>query len=406
MINDLDGTSTEFEDEGEEQDEAEFLKPGAVTAVVSGTDWTTETIVSQLKKKNIQLNPRFQRRDAWKTERKSKFIESLILGLPIPQIVLAESKDKPGRFIVLDGKQRLLTILQFWGLGEGDNNGYSLTGLPIRKDLNGTNFAEMSSKSKFTSDFDALCNRAIRTMVILNWKDTEFLHTVFLRLNTGSVNLSPQELRQALLPGTFTNYIDDAASSSKSLQRLLGTTKPDPRMRDIEILARYFAFNFFATEYPGRMKKFIDNAFGTFNENWKDYEPKLATAFMEFEKGVEALIGIFGERVAVKPTSKQFNRAIFDALIYFHSQPQIRTALRTKKAEVTRAYSHLFNRGSKFVKAIESDTAGAPNTQARLEIWASELSRISGDAIKAPKIPLSSAKPSPRKTTPSKKPKA
>src|SRR4051812_41918067 len=108
---------TEFDTDVDEQDVAEELSAGSNAAVVTGTDWTTETVVSQLKKGNIQLTPRFQRRDAWKKDRKSRFIESLIVGLPIPQIVLAESKSERGKFIVLDGKQRLLALLQFWGFG-------------------------------------------------------------------------------------------------------------------------------------------------------------------------------------------------------------------------------------------------------------------------------------------------
>src|SRR5215471_13803211 len=199
----------EFDDESDDQDVAEQLPPGSTAAVVSGTDWTTETVVSQLKRKNIQLNPRFQRRDAWRRDRKSRFIESLIVGLPIPQIVLAESKTDRGKFIVLDGKQRLLAILQFWGLGEGENNGYALSGLTLRGDLTKRSFTDLSTDANYEADYNALCNQAIRTVVIRNWKDTNFLHTVFLRLNTGSVNLSPQELRQALLPGSFSNYIDD-----------------------------------------------------------------------------------------------------------------------------------------------------------------------------------------------------
>lgn len=82
--------------------------------VVSGSDWTTATILDQLLRNNIQLTPRFQRRDAWDITLKSRFIESLILGFPVPQIVLATSQEQ-GKFIVLDGKQRLLTILQFYG---------------------------------------------------------------------------------------------------------------------------------------------------------------------------------------------------------------------------------------------------------------------------------------------------
>jgi len=377
----------EFEDESDEQDVAEQLKPGTIAAVVSGTDWTTETIVSQLKKGNIQLNPRFQRRDAWKLDRKSRFIESLIVGLPIPQIVLAESKSDRGKFIVLDGKQRLLSILQFWGLGQGANNAYTLSGLTLRGDLKQKSFVDLSSKPTYRPDFDELSNRPIRTMVIRNWKDTNFLHTVFLRLNTGSVNLSPQELRQALLPGPFSDYIDDAAAQSAGLQKLLGLVGPDSRMRDIEILARFLAFRFFAETYPGRMKKFLDNTFEAFNQQWNAYKPKVEAATSDFEKGVTELMKVFGNDVARKPSSLAFNRAIFDALIFFHSQSSVRTELKSKRSQVKKAYDNLFVPGSGFVKAIESDTAGAPNTLARLRIWAGELSRIGGRTFSAPKIP-------------------
>jgi hypothetical protein len=64
--------------------------------IVAGTDWTTATILDQLVRENIQLNPRFQRRDAWDIIRKSRFIESIFLGFPIPQIVLA-SQEKTGK---------------------------------------------------------------------------------------------------------------------------------------------------------------------------------------------------------------------------------------------------------------------------------------------------------------------
>ena len=380
----------EFEDESEEQDVAEQLAPGSVAAVVTGTDWTTETIVSQLERGNIQLNPGFQRRDAWKVDRKSRFIESLIVGLPIPQIVLAESKTERGKFIVLDGKQRLLSILQFWGAGEGDNNAYSLSALTLRADLKKKSYADLSSDSAHQDDYNALCNQPIRTVVIRNWKDTDFLHTVFLRLNTGSVKLSPQELRQALLPGPFAKYIDNAAAQSIAVQRLLGLDGPDPRMRDIEILARFLAFRFFAAVYPGRMKRFLDNTFGEFNSNWTQHEPRVALALADFEKGVTELLAVFEGNVARKPTSNQFNRAIFDSLIYFHSQARVRTALRSKRARAKKAYQDLFTANSGFLKAVESDTAGAPNTSARLRIWAESLSRVAGQTFGAPSIPLAS----------------
>lgn len=381
-------SEVQFADEADEQDVAEQLPRGATAASVSGTDWTTETIVSQLQRGNIQLNPRFQRRDAWARDRKSRFIESLILGLPIPQIVLAESKDDRGKFIVLDGKQRLLSILQFWGLGEGENNAYALAALTLRPDLKRHTFEDLSTSAEFEPEFNALCNQPIRTIVIRNWKDTDFLHTVFLRLNTGSVALSPQELRQALLPGKFSDYIDDTAADSPGLRELLGSDGPDPRMRDIEILARFLAFRFYAAEYPGRMKEFLDATFKKFNQTWNAMAEDVRRAVADFEAGVKALIGIFGDNVARKPDSRQFNRAIFDALIYYHSQPRIRKATGGKTQKIRDAYQSLFSPNSKFVVAVESDTAGAPNTAMRLRLWAEALAEATGSNITPPKIPV------------------
>lgn len=383
----------EFEGEGEEQDVAEDLSQTTGVAVLSATDWTTETVVSQLERQNIQLNPKFQRRDAWQPDRKSRFIESLVMGLPIPQIVLAESKKERGKFIVLDGKQRLLSILQFWGLGDGPNNKYALTGLTLRKNLKGVTYADLKSKSEWEDDFNALVNQSIRTVVIRNWRDSDFLHTVFLRLNTESVTLSPQELRQALLPGEFTTFVDDASANSKPIRDLLGLDRPDPRMRDIEILARFLAFRFFADIYPGRMKAFLDDTFERFNSDWKEREDSVKEAVVEFEEGVNSLIETFNDGVAQKPGSRQFNRAIFDALIYFHSQPTVRRALKGKNAKVKAAYQTLFRDSTGFLQAIERDTAGAPNTATRLRTWAKSLSRIAGHKIAPPEIPVAATNP-------------
>jgi hypothetical protein len=381
-------SEVDFADEQDELDVAEQLPRKQVAAVVSATDWTTETVVTQLKRGNIQLNPRFQRRDAWKRDRKSRFIESLIVGLPIPQIVLAEAKGERGKFIVLDGKQRLLAILQYWGIGTGPNNRYALSGLTLRDDLKRKTFSDLSTDPDLEDDYNALVNQAVRTVVIRNWKDSNFLHTVFLRLNTGSVTLSPQELRQALLPGLFSDFVDDAASGSKGLQALLGLEEPDPRMRDIEILARFFAFRFFADNYPGRMKQFLDDTFETFNEDWSHYETLVQKAQADFEAGVEELINTLGDDVARKPGSRQFNRAIFDALIFFYSQASVRTALGGKRAKVKAAYNRLFETDSGFVQAVESDTAGAPNTAARLKIWGAALGEIVGKTLPLPQIPV------------------
>ena len=180
---------------------------------VTGTDWTVETIINQIRKGNIQLDPSFQRRDAWNNKVKSKFIESLFLGLPIPQIILAEHKDKKGKFIVIDGKQRLLSLKQFV-LPDSNDKELKLSSLDILSQFNHMTYADIE-QGMFYDDIDAFNNQTIRTVVIKNWKNVEILYLLFLRLNTGSVKLSPQELRQALYPGSFIEFVKDKDSESK-----------------------------------------------------------------------------------------------------------------------------------------------------------------------------------------------
>ncbi len=344
-------------------------------AVLHGTDWTTETIVGQLKRGNIILNPSFQRRDAWTRLQKSRFVESLIIGLPIPQIVLAESKTNRGQFIVLDGKQRLLSILQFWGLGEGDKNGYALTGLEVLTELNRLKYAHLESGEEYRDLFNALQNQPIRTVVIRNWPNIDFLHTVFLRLNTGSVKLSPQELRQALFPGPFSDWVDTASAKSLGIKRLLNLKDPDYRMRDIEILARFLAFRFYVNGYGGRMKNFIDSAFETFNKNWKEIMGPVELALEDLEAAIAVLIEVFGNDVARKPNSRPFNRAIFDFLTFYAQRAEVREKMGSNRVGVLKAYNELFL-DTDFRAAVERDTASVPNTALRLSRWGQKLNTL------------------------------
>jgi hypothetical protein len=353
-------------------------------AVVFATDWTTETVVSQLRKGNILLNPRFQRRDAWDKARKSRFIESLILGLPIPQIVLAEDRDARGRYLVLDGKQRLLSLLHFWGLGEGAKKAFSLSGLEVRRNLTGKKYQDLEFDAHHSDDLRALQNQPIRTVVIRNWPNQDFLHLVFLRLNTGSVTLSPQELRQALFPGRFSNYVDDRAVQSESLKKLLKLKEPDYRMRDVELLARHLAFVNFIEEYSGRMKQFLDDTFNTINEEWQSREGEVKEQVDQFEEAVNALISIFSiDKVARKPGSKVLNKAIFDALVFYLRDPEIRRAAVANAPKVLESYDNLVQSDRELVSAVERDTASVQNTVLRLARFGDNLaSAISVDFVR------------------------
>lgn len=250
----------------QEEDISGLNKLDLSNMAISGTDWTADTIVNQIRKGNILLSPYFQRRDAWSPKMKSRFIESLFLGLPIPQIILAENKDKKGTYIVIDGKQRLLSLQQFV---EGNEEGkkLKLVGLEVKEKLNKMTYDDIQN-SEYCDEIDAFNNQTIRTVVVKNWPSVEVLYLLFLRLNTGSVKLSPQELRQALYPGKFIDYVNSVSSTCDELKKMLNIKKPDFRMRDVEILIRYFSFAMFAKDYSGSMQQFLDNSCNKLNKTW------------------------------------------------------------------------------------------------------------------------------------------
>nr|WIE92518.1 DUF262 domain-containing protein [Mesorhizobium sp. WSM4875] len=343
-------------------------------AVLYASDWTVETVVSQLTRRNIDLNPRFQRRDAWGMKSKSRFIESIVLGLPIPQIVLAEKPGQRGQFIVLDGKQRLLSLLQFTGNAEeGPNNGFALSGMEARADLNRLRYTQMEQNADRVDDLNAFLNHTIRTVVIRNWPNTNFLHLVFLRLNTGSVKLSPQELRQAMVPGPFSDFIDDRAMASEQVRVLLSRETPDPRMRDVELMVRYVAFSWYLNMYAGRMKEFLDETCILLNQQWPDLQAQLVDHINEFNQAVDCLVQVFGaDRIARKDGSRSFNRAIFDVLVFYASDATIRAAMIANPQPVRDAYAEVLA-DDRFSAAIESDTAGIPHTFDRFQAWGNAL---------------------------------
>ena len=357
------------------------LEVSLTNAVVTATDWTTETILSQLKRGNIELAPRFQRREAWTDSRKSAFIESLFMGLPIPQIVLAERRDRRGTYIVVDGKQRLLSIRRF-GVEETDEEFHPLTlvGLKTRKDLNGESWIKLKDNSKFYEDISAYENQTIRTVVVRNWPDESFLYLVFLRLNTGGVPLSPQELRQALHPGPFTDFIDEHALESASLQRALGLSGPDFRMRDVEILLRFFAFAKLIHQYRGNLKDFLDGTSKHFNGEWSTRQSDIENLAKQCDDAIDRTIEVFGEHAFRRWVSVRFegrfNRAVFDIMTYYFRDSETGKLAAENAVQVIETFKRLCETDREFVDSIRVTPKTTKATFTRLQTWGVALGEI------------------------------
>jgi hypothetical protein len=358
-------------DQGESELDATPPIEGFV-ASVSGTDWTVETLVNQMRKGRIDLDPSFQRRNAWLDNRKSKLIESILLGFPIPQIVLAEKAGSRGQYFVLDGKQRLLALRQYFAEPDEERDAtfshLKLSGLEVLTELNGTTVRELEATRP--DSFSALENSTVRTVVLSNWNSEALLLSLFLRLNTGSVALSPQELRQALIPGPFMQWIDRESGRAKPLQELLGIEHPDRRMVDAELLLRHTAFTSSPLEYRGNLKSFLDDTSRLMTSEWQQREPKLGVALDDFTAGLQAGRDAMGGRFCRKWTGtgsapgegkweRALNRAVFDVQAYSLSIPEVRAAFSEHIDDIIHGFQHLCVTDESFVRSISATTKTA-----------------------------------------------
>lgn len=364
----------EFDISLDEQQESEgdlTLSPAAVSdAVLFNTDWTVETIFRQIEKGNINLDPKFQRREAWSNERKSKLIESILCNYPIPNVVLAEDKQRKGKYIVIDGKQRLTAIFGFFG------NENALEKLSVRADLNGSKFEDLQNLNG--DEVSTLENYPIRTIIIRNWLDEDYLYSVFYRLNSGSLPLSPQELRKALHGGKLLEVIDSYINNSAPFKAIFGA-KPDPRMRDVEIVLRFVAFDLFYEKYDGNLKRFLDNTVTSFDADWGQKERLATESLQRFDNALIRTFEIFGENAFKKWNGEKYerraNRAVIDIMSRFFS-PIMQSLSDTQRTSLEEAFKAECTDNEQFRNSIERTTKTPTAVRVRHMVWGEAVAKI------------------------------
>lgn len=354
----------------QQEDENDLLGSISYTdSIIMNTDWTIETLFLQISKGNIDLEPAFQRRSAWDNIRKSRLIESIIVGMPVPNIVLAENKLHRGRFIVIDGKQRLLSIKDFF------DNSLILKGLDIRQDLNGK-----SKSTILTEDKEFLENSTLRSSLIKNWKDDSFLYAIFYRLNSGSLPLSPQELRKALIGGKLISKIENYVNGSRNFQNIFGVI-PDRRMRDSELVIRYIAFYKNYERYDGNLKNFLDYVTHEYEVKITSNSDDLEEIFQILDSALNTAFMIFETTTFKKWTGDKFehsiNRAVFDCIVRFFSDEKVCERSLHIKDDIVSGFKEICL-DQNFKNAIEKTTKSVEATHNRIDLWGTKLASLIG----------------------------
>jgi Protein of unknown function DUF262 len=333
-------------------------------------DWTVETIYNQIKQGNIEINPKFQRRNAWTDEKRSRLIESLILKLPVPSIVLAESHTEKNKFVVLDGKQRLLTIAGFI-----DHEKYKYWDRPVLRDLklkaelNGMT-VELLSQEVNIDNNRAFQNSDIRCTVVFNQSTDDILYQIFYRLNSGAVPLSMQELRQSLRKGEFSDFLMESTETTGPIHRVLGIDQPDKRLIDAEILLKYISNRSSLVEYSGNLKKFLDDNLVKLNKNWLSKEVEIKELFTQFNSGIERLAGLIGnDNIGRYSSESRFNRNVFDVQIFYFSQLLDEDIKPESNSKYIAGFEQLSKSNSEFRKSLTSSTNTKKNFTTRFECF-------------------------------------
>ena len=319
-----------------EEDEEESSDSGLYEITASPNDFNISTIFSFIESGAVRI-PNFQRNYVWDIQRASRLIESILIGLPIPQIFLYE--ESRNKFQVIDGQQRLLSIYYFmkhrFPRKEKRNElrrlfdqhgripdeyrdddqyfqNFNLR-LPRRvptdepNRFDGLNYGTLGD---YHTTFDL---RTIRNVIIRQnfpRDDMSSVYEIFFRLNTGGVNLTPQEIRTSLYHSKFYDLLTKLNIDPR-WRRFTGMTEPDVRMKDMEILLRAFAMVVGLERYKRPMTRFL-NAFSqeckNLNEEEIRYYGDLFDSFLNSSTNLED--SVFLTRRG------QFNISLFEAVFY------------------------------------------------------------------------------------------
>lgn len=319
-----------FDDYSDDEDDSQ-IDEYDITA--SPNDFNVLTLFSFIESGAVKI-PGFQRNFVWDRVRSSKLIESLIMGIPVPQLFLYEQARN--KFLVIDGQQRLMTIYYFlkrrFPRKERrvelrtifDNHGmipedvladdayfedFKLKlseKLPNSKNrFNGLNYATLGD---YKTQLDL---RAIRNIVVKQnapSDDDSSIYEVFNRLNTGGVNLRPQEIRTSMYHSKFYDMLY-RVNQNERWRVILQDPEPDIHMKDIEVMLRGLAMLIDGEKYAPSLVRFL-NQFSRKCESHTDEQNKiLEDILLSFIEASSDLPG----NMFINPKSNRFNLALFEA---------------------------------------------------------------------------------------------
>ena len=349
---------------GEDEPDPDELPVRDRKVITQPYDSVIETLVEQIKSGTIFIRPlserpRFQRNYVWSDQIASKLVESIILNVPIPRCYLSQNEEM--ELDVIDGQQRLYSIYRFF------ENQFRLKNLEILTEINGLAFHQLSTKMQ-----RQLKTHTLRCVVITNQSHPEIRFDVFERLNTNTVPLNAQELRNCIYRGALNDFLGEAAQNEQWL-KIIGRKEPDKRLRDEEVVLRFLAFETKGlASYRTPLKHWLNEA----AKDGRRYSPKvMAELAQAWTQAINVSLIWFEEKECFRrPGSRAINKALFDLICSTAKKVKLDEA-HGMRQEFRRLYFDLLNH-EEFQDLISRAVDHKKRTNRRFEIWAEKFSPI------------------------------
>jgi hypothetical protein len=356
-----------------DNEQADLISADAGVAPItySGQDFDVAGLVNRLRKDDIliptfgHMDPRitsagFQRSFVWTRPQMDRFIESLLLGYPVPGIFLVRQADR--RYLVLDGQQRLRTLRNFM---DGQHEGKDFFLQNVAEKFKGLTYANLSESQRRQVD-----DTFFQATVVATDGSSESLdavYQIFERLNAGGTQLTPHEIRVALYAGPFIDYLE-RLNKITAWRSIFG--KKSPRLRDQELVLRILALLVAADEYEAPLKSFLNKFAGRQRRLDQGLD---TTAFEQaFTEASQMLLRADGHS-SLRPGGPQINVAMTEA-VFVALLTRLQESRDIDEPRLAAALVALPN-DAVFALATTRATARVENVSDRLRIAKTAISR-------------------------------
>lgn len=332
-------------------------------------DYPFETLVARANSipKKLILDPEFQRKYKWDKdgdERGSRFIESCLMRIPLPACYFAEREN--GVHEVIDGVQRITTIQRFF------NDEFALAGLTIFKELEGKKFSQLGD---LRSELEST---TIRCIILRKENKRELVKEIFARLNQGAVQLTPQEIRHAVYPGTLDDLLSELAQNKTIQTFKVGknsgeTNKVKDSLEPEEMILRYFAMQSDLSDYNDRLSRYLDSYM---EKNKYLDENEINNLKIDFNTTLNKCISVFGDKAFMNLAKgrKQQSLAIFDLQMWSFIN-QDKDFLILNKEKINTLFIELCE-SDDFAKTLSGGLQRKTSILQRRKSWSDKLSSI------------------------------